>query len=371
MAASRQRGEVLLDVRCLQGPSAQRGIGTYARGLTRALSEAEFEYSALVDDDLGPVELPPGATTIHRVRRRSHGRFAGYEDAVALRDDLARIRPALYHALTLSLPSSAPCPVAVTVHDLVPWAFGGWRMLGERFRHRVARRLLPRAELIFAVSESTRRDLLQIAHAEDSRVRVVYEGVDPAFVPRPGAAERVERRWGVAGRYYLFVGALDVRKDPRGLLRAWRTAIAAGAPGDLVVAGDPGRQAPSDMGGARMLGHVSDEELVDLLSAAACLLFPSLYEGFGLPALEAMACGCPVVAYRNSSLPEVVGEAGLLVRDRDSEALGQAAAGLLLDPRRREDLIGSGLAQARRFSWKETARRTIEGYRTLVEIIAP
>ena len=120
-----------------------------------------------------------------------------------------------------------------------------------------------------------------------------------------------------------------------------------------------------------MLGHVSDEELVDLLSAGACLLFPSLYEGFGLPALEAMACGCPVVAYRNSSLPEVVGEAGLLVRNRDSEALGRAAAELVLDPARRAGLIREGLAQARRFSWRETARRTIEGYRALVEIIAP
>ena len=371
MAASRQRREVLLDVRCLQGPSAERGIGTYARGLTRALSEAGFEYSVLVDEDLGPVDLPPGVTTIHRVRRRSHGRFAGYEDAIALRADLARIRPALYHALTLSLPSSAPCPVAVTVHDLVPWAFGGWRMLGERLRHRVARRLLPRAELIFAVSESTRKDLLKIARVQDSRVRVVYEGVDPAFVPRPGAADRVQRRWGVTGRYYLFVGALDVRKDPRGLLRAWRTATASGAAGELVVAGVPGRQAPTDMGGARMLGHVSEAELVDLLSAGACLLFSSLYEGFGLPALEAMACGCPVVAYRNSSIPEVVGEAGVLVRNRDSEALGRAAADLVLDPARRDLMVGRGLAQAARFSWKEAARQTVEGYQALLAIITP
>ena len=371
MAAARRRGEVLLDVRCLQGPSAQRGIGTYARGLTRALSEAGFVYSALVDEDLGPVDLPKNVTKIHRIRRRSHGRLAGYEDAVALRADLARIRPALYHALTLSLPSSAPCPVAVTVHDLVPWAFGGWRMLGERVRHRVARRLLPRAEMIFAVSESTRHDLLRIARVPESRVRVVHEGVDPDFVPRPGAAERVRQRWGIESSYYLFVGALDVRKDPRGLLRAWRTATAAGASGELVVAGDPGRQAPADMGNARMLGHVSVGELVDLLSGAACLLFPSLYEGFGLPALEAMACGCPVVAYRNSSLPEVVGEAGVLVRNRDAEALGRAAAELVLDDDRRSELVRRGLAQARQFSWKDTARLTIRGYSDLLEIMAP
>jgi glycosyltransferase involved in cell wall biosynthesis len=366
LAASRQRKEVLLDVRCLQGPSARRGIGTYARGLTRALSQAGFEYSALVDEELGPVDLPPAVTTIHRVRRRSHGRFAGYEDTVALRADLARIQPALYHALTLSLPSSSPCPVAVTVHDLIPWAFGGWRMLGERFRHQVARRLLPRAEMIFAVSQSTRADLLRLGGVEAERIRVVYEGVDPVFKPRDGAAERNHRRWDLAGPYLLFAGALDVRKDPRGLLRAWRTATAGGAAVELVVAGEPGRQAPAEMGGARLLGHVSTEEMVDLLSDARCLLFPSLYEGFGLPVLEAMACGCPVAAYRNSSLPEVAGDAGVLVSNGDAEALGQAAAELVLNPKRRAELVRKGLAQARRFSWTKTAAQTIEGYRALL-----
>ncbi|MDQ6919677.1 MAG: glycosyltransferase family 4 protein [Candidatus Dormibacteraeota bacterium] len=360
---------MLLDVRCLQGPSARRGIGTYARGLTRALSEIGFEYSVLVDGDLELPQLPPAVREIHRVRRRSHGRFAGYEDAVALRQDLDKIRPAIYHALTLSLPASSPCPVAVTVHDLIPWAFGGWRMLGERVRHQVARRLLPRAEMIFAVSNSTKADLLRIAHVAEDRVRVVYEGVDPEFRPRAGAEERIEHRWGLTGEYLLFVGALDVRKDPRGLVRAWQAAKAAGADLDLVVAGEPGGQAPADMGGARLLGHATSDELVDLLSGAACLLFPSLYEGFGLPALEALACGCPVVAYRNSSLPEVVGDAGLLVPNRDAEALGRAAAELVLDPARRRRLIDQGLAQAARFSWKGTADQTVKGYRDLLAII--
>ena len=244
-------------------------------------------------------------------------------------------------------------------------------MLGERFRHRVAKRLLPRADLIFAVSDSTRADLLRIAGAEESRIRVVHEGVDQAFRPRSGAAETVAKRWGLTAPYLLFVGALDVRKDPRGLLRAWRVATESGASCELVVAGEPGRQAPADMQGARMLGHVSPDELADLLSAAGCLLFPSLYEGFGLPALEAMASGCPVVAYRNSSLPEVVGEAGILVPNRDAVALGRSAAELMGDASRRHKLIQKGLAQAGRFTWKATARRTIAGYRSLIEIISP
>ena len=314
--------------------------------------------------------LPVAVERIHRVRRRSHGRFGEWEDAPALRDDLARIQPAVYHALSLTLPSSSPCPVAVTVHDLIPWAFGGWRMLGERLRHRVGRRLLPRAELIFAVSESTKADLLRIARVEKDRVRVVYEGVDPEFKPRSGARERIEGHWHLARPYALFVGALDVRKDPRGLVRAWKAAKAAGADIDLVVAGEPGGQAPKDMGGATMLGHATSDELVDLLSAAECLLFPSLYEGFGLPALEAMACGCPVVAYRNSSLPEVVGDAGVLAPNRDADALGRAAAELIEDRIRRQQLVDRGLTQAALFSWKKTAARTIEGYEALTAIIS-
>ena len=157
-----------------------------------------------------------------------------------------------------------------------------------------------------------------------------------------------------------------MRKDPRGLLRAWAAAREAGAKLDLLVAGDPGRQAPATMGEARLLGRVTDEELADLLTAAACLLFPSFYEGFGLPPLEALGCGCPVAAYRNSSLPEVVGEAGTLVPNRDAEALGRAAADLVLDGQRRRRAIAEGKRQAARFTWERAAKATVAGYRSLL-----
>jgi glycosyltransferase involved in cell wall biosynthesis len=113
------------------------------------------------------------------------------------------------------------------------------------------------------------------------------------------------------------------------------------------------------------LGHVSHSELVDLYSAAACFVFPSRNEGFGLPLLEAMACGCPVVAYRNSSIPEVVGEAGPLVEDGDAEALGAAAAQLACDSGRAEVARAAGLRRARRFTWARTASETIAAYRRL------
>ena len=357
---------VLIDARCLQGASARRGIGTYARGLLAGFESIGFDFEVLIDADLPSPELPVPARRIHRIRRRWHGRLAGYEDAVALEGDLRRLRPRLYHSLSLTLPGHAPCPVAVTVHDLIPWAFGGWRMAGERLRFRTARRLLPRAEMVIAVSEATARDCQRLAEVDQARIRGVHEGLDPVFSPRPGASDRVARRWRQERPYLIYVGALDVRKDPRGLLTAWDAARADGADVDLLIAGEPGAQAPRAMQGARPLGYVPNEELADLLAAAVCLIFPSRYEGFGLPALEAMGAGCPVVAYRNSSMPEVVGDAGILVANGDAPALGRAAAELARDPRGRSTLVEAGLKRARRFTWREAAQKTAAGYRDLL-----
>src|SRR5439155_9129771 len=191
------------------------------------------------------------------------------------------------------------------------------------------------ADAVIAVSRATAEDAARLRVAARQRVRVIPEAAGPVFAPRAGAAERVGGRWGVDGPYLLFVGALDARKDPRALLEAWRAARAA-RPGrqlELVLAGDPGRQAPP-MPGAIHVGRVDDESLADLYSAAGCLVFPSRYDGFGLPCLEAMACGCPVAAFRNSSLPEVVDDAGILVADGDGEALGKAAADMIREPER-------------------------------------
>jgi glycosyltransferase involved in cell wall biosynthesis len=164
----------------------------------------------------------------------------------------------------------------------------------------------------------------------------------------------------------LFVGALDARKDPAGLLRAWQVSRAAGADTELVLAGSASLQTPGGMGLARQLGYLDHSALVDVYSAATCLVFPSRYEGFGLPVLEAMACGCPVVAYDNSSLPEVGGEAAMLVTDGDAEALGRAASDIALSKDLAARLRSKGLAWAAKFSWNSAARATVGAYERLL-----
>lgn len=356
---------VLLDMRPLQGPSAGRGVGSYARGLLKGLIAEGFDsnLTLLLDAAHDEPPLPPGRYRLAGSRRRYHGQLAAYEEAVALASDLDRIRPDLYHAVDLRLPGRSHCPLTVTLHDLIPWAWGGPRMRGERFRFWLGKRLLKRADAVIAVSEATAADAVRWGGVDRGLVTVVPEAPDEVFRPRAGAGERVHERWGAQPGYLLFVGALDARKDPPSLLRAWTAARKVRPELELVVAGDPGKQAPSSMPGARMIGRVDDLELGDLYSAAGCLVFPSRYEGFGLPCLEAMACGCPVAAYRNSSLPEVVGDAGSLVDDGDAEALGRSAAAMTAEPERWRR---AGLERANGFSWRKAARQTIAVYESVL-----
>ena len=356
---------MLLDMRPLQGPSAGRGVGTYAKGLLGGLVEMGFDANVtlLLDGGRAAPELPRGAFDVAQTKRRYHGQLAGYEDAAVLGLDLRKLRPDVYHAINLWLPGRPPCPLVVTLHDLIPWAWGGPRMFGERFRYWLGKRLLRGADLVIAVSQTTADDAVRFARVDPGRMRVVLEAAAGVYRPREGAEERVRRRWGVDPGYLLFVGALDARKDPGSLLAAWRSAGNSRPGIRLVIAGDPGPQAPASMPGATMVGRIPEQDLADLYTAAGCFIFPSRYEGFGLPCLEAMACGCPVAAYRNSSLPEVVGEAGMLVPDGDARALGEAAAGMIAAPDRWREL---GLARARTFDWGKAAKATVEAYEAVV-----
>ncbi len=352
-------------MRPLQGPSAKRGVGSYASGILHGLIAEAFDrnLTLLLDSDLPVPPLPVGEYRLASSRRRYRGHLAAYEEAVVLGPDLGRIAPDLYHAIDLKLPARSPVPLVVTLHDLIPWAWGGPTMRGERFRFWLGKRLLKSAELVLAVSQSTADDAVRLGKVDRKRIQIVPEAAGDEFKPRPGAPDRVRRRWGLKSGYLLFVGALDARKDPAALLRAWHAASKTEPELELVIVGDPGRQAPRTMQGAHMLGQVDDAELADLYAAAGCLLFPSRYEGFGLPCLEAMACGCPVAAFRNSSVPEVVGGAGELVADGDAEALGRAALALALAPDRARR---SGFERAKTFGWRKAARQTIVAYESVL-----
>lgn len=361
-------GRVLLDVRPLQGLDRVRGIGTYVRGLLAGLTEEGFDdhLGLLVDGRERLPDLPRGKFIAFAVRPRYRGRAALVEEAVTMPRKLARIHPGVYHATSLALPARTAIPTVVTLHDLIPWALGGPELRGERARWWLGRRLLRQADVVIAVSRHTADDATRIGGVDPATVTVIPEAPAPMFTPREGARERVRERFGIQAPFLLYAGALDARKDPAGLLRAWDVVRGEGFDVPLVLTGDPGPQAPRDMTGATRVGHVRVEDLADLYSAAACLVHPSRYEGFGLTPLEAMACGCPVATYRNSSLPGVLDEAAALVEDGDAIALGRSVVAILRDPARAQGLRRAGLARARRYSWRSTAQQTIRVYEQLL-----
>ena len=267
----------------------------------------------------------------------------------------------------------------VTIHDvgfqkfLEQYQSRWWRLYGGRISNFAARA----ATHVIAVSESTKRDLVRELGVNPDQITVVYEGVDHEVF-----RQQSKKKCGIDGEYLLFVGTIQPRKNLVRLIEAFSLLTSHFPLLNLVIAGKEGwladeiYAAPRKFGvGERVkfLGYVPTDEIVSLMNGALALVFPSLYEGFGLPVLEAMACGCPVVASNISSLPEVVGSATHHGRVR-----GGSEAGILVDPHRvgdivrgiekvlrfskeeRQDLIGRGLKQAKKFTWQRAARETIE-----------
>lgn len=296
------------------------------------------------------VRIEPG----HDVRRVA---FGGAGKASVLARELGWYPFALgrldgvdvLHCPTYYGPLRPRVPLVVTVLDLSVWRFPE---LFPRWTRTAAPRLAPRvlraAQRILAISEFTKRELVEVLGVPEEKVAAVPLAVEPElFRPDGPAAE---------GEYVLAVGTLEPRKNLARLAEATRRlgvelrVVGAAGWGGVGAGGD----------GVRWLGRVGDDELARLYRGAAVLAYPSLYEGFGFPILEAMACGAPVVTSRGGSTEEVAGEAAVLVDPLDTAAI---AAGIDEARSRREELRARGLARAAAFSWDETARRTVEVYR--------
>ncbi|MGB9751894.1 glycosyltransferase family 4 protein [Roseiflexus castenholzii] len=269
----------------------------------------------------------------------------------------------------------------VTIHDLSYMVHPECAVPGvAAFLRDAVPRTLRRADVIVADSESTRRDLQRLLNIAPERVSVVYPAVDERFRPLPPEmCEPVRRRLRLPSRFILFVGTIEPRKNLVRLLEAFARidpATRRQGSGDLflVIAGRRGWMDQPvfetlDRLGLRdrvqILDFVADSDLPVVYNLAQAFVYPSIYEGFGLPPLEALACGTPVVTSDNSSLPEVVGSAALLVPADDVAALTQGMSRLLNDNALRAQLRQAGLEQARRFRWEASARQMIEHYHSL------
>ena len=323
------------------------GDETYVRNLLRTLPEpaadAGLELAAVTRR---PDLVPPGVEAIELRARSQELRMAWRLPRL-----LRRLGADLVHT-QYALPLRSPCPGIVTIHDL---SFEDASLMRARDRL-VFRAVVPRAARtaarVVTVSERTKRDLLDRYGLSPEQVVVTPNGVDPAFGPAQGG--RTASKSLLQSPYALAVGAIERRKNQRAAL------VAARAVGlELVVVGPAKDERVADelrRGGALLEGYVSDERLAELYRGAACLVQPSRHEGFGLPVLEAMASGTPVVAVSDPALVEVAGDAAVVV---DARGLSDGIRRALTE---RETLVAAGLERARLFSWEETARATVRVY---------
>jgi glycosyltransferase involved in cell wall biosynthesis len=291
-----------------------------------------------------------------------------------VRSIVRRSPPPLYHSPYYLMPYRPGVPTVLTAYDVIPLIYPQYYTVPQRFIFRFAHALaLKTARVTLAISEATKTDLVRRLGAQPDRIRVTPLAADPCFTPQSMAAlQTVREKYQLPDRYVLYVGSNKPHKNLVRLVTAFSNFQLPTSNVHLVIAGSWDDRYPEAQQLAlgndriRILGPIGEADLPALYSGAVVFAFVSEYEGFGLPPLEAMACGTPVIASHTSSLPEVVGEAGLLVDPHDVEAIAAALERLVSDPNLRADLAQRSLERAAQFSWEQTARLTLSAYRTLM-----
>ena len=362
--------EVLLDARMIR----HSGIGTYLRGLC-----GQFEGHAFFKNHSLGLAVSQGDL---------NGRFPAshfYSPIYSLREQFEypfrESRCRLWHAPHYNAPVWKNTKLVVTIHDVIHWIFRGqfFTPLQSAYARFFIRNSVRKADRIIAVSEKTREDLIQYFDAPPDKIRVVYEGVSPLFSEPPKPEERREilAKYGLPEKFYLYVGLIKPHKNVKRLIDVFQSLRKDGKiDAALVLVGKKDKRYPAGYETLKNLetgngihylaGLGSENELRSLYHSARALVHPSLYEGFGLTVLEAMASGTPVIVSRAASLPEVAGDAACYIDPQSESSLAEALVDLEENSRRRENLAEKGKVQAKKFTWAKAAEETINVYREVL-----
>jgi glycosyltransferase involved in cell wall biosynthesis len=360
------------------------GIGTYIRNLLRQLSrlDRDTEYVLLCRPDDRAALAALGSN--FRAVAESSG---NYSVAEQLKIPLALKREGvtLFHAPHYVLPPLVSCRSVVTIHDCIHLMFPQY--LPNRLALRYARTSIAlaarRATRILTVSESSKRDIVRLVDVDPGRIDVIYNAYDERFgiEPREEEVVRVRERYQLHDEFVMYAGNVKPHKNLERLIQAFDLVRKRGLDHlKLVLIGDEISKYAALRRAVhhhqlhkyvRFLGYLPEETLAVMYRLAGVFVFPSLYEGFGLPPLEAMASGTPVVTSNVSSLPEVAGDAARLVDPYDPAAIADGIYEVLNDERLRQDLRIKGLARARQFSWEQSVRRILEIYRDVSHASEP
>lgn len=359
----------------------QSGTGIYAAELAQWLptvgAPSGVDVATIWPEGIphARLDFPAHEAFVYRRIRGPLGRI--WYDQIGINGDVKRLRADLVHYPASVGNLFGVSNMVVTVHDLSFLHDPGWFHHGRAVYFRFAvSRSVHIATRIIAVSQHTADDLVRCLGVPRERIDVIPNGVDASFRPMEERCEHedvkaIRKRLNLPQRFVLYVGTLEPRKNLVRLIEAW-SSIAGECPHDLVLAGrdgwkvEPIRAAAAASPYAERIhfaGHVARESLPALYNAADAFAYPSLFEGFGIPPLEAMACGTPVLTSNVSSLPEVVDDAAVLVEPTDVDAIAEGLRRLLTDEELRDSLRNKGLARAAHFSWKQTAERTVSAYR--------
>jgi glycosyltransferase involved in cell wall biosynthesis len=352
------------------------GIHTYIAHLLRALPQVDEAFRYTVYSNAQP---PLDGRTRVRSTRWPTARplarilWEQFAQPMALRRD----RPDLLHATAFVSPLLSKRAAVITVYDLSFALFPDlFRGPNQTYLRAFTRRSVKRARRVIAISERTRRDAHRLYGVPLDRIDVARPGVDARFRPLPpDEVEAFRRRRSLPERFFLYLGTLEPRKNLSRLIEA--CALLEIGDWRLVLVGGKGWMVDELFAKVASLGlkervifagYAPDEDLPCWYNAATVFVYPSLYEGFGMPPLEAMACGTPVVASNAASLPEVVGDAGLTVEPENVPGLAEAMRCAWEDASLRGELSRRGIERAQGFTWEATARATVESYRRALEV---
>ncbi len=365
------RPTIGFDATTLNG--AKTGVGYYTSHLLTHLLAADTEHDYLLLSNR-PIDGAPGGRALST-------RYTFPNRTVWMQGVLPALlhaeRPLLCHFTNSIAPLPTSVPTVITIHDMTLSLFP---RLHQVRKHLVARPIIPlaarRAAAIITVSQSARQDIIRLLHVPADKVHVIYEAAAPHFQPVSTAcAAAIREKYGLPDRIILYVGTIEPRKNLVRLVEAFARLRAAGLPHHLLLVGQPGWHAQplyqriEALGlhdAVHFTGYVPTDDLVALYNLADVFAFPSLYEGFGLPIVEAMACGVPVVTSRRSSLGEIAGDAALTVDPYAVDELTAALESVLTQPPLAADLRERGLARAASLSWAEAARQTLAVYASVL-----
>jgi glycosyltransferase involved in cell wall biosynthesis len=362
-------------------PAQPAGAGIYIINLVRALAALDSGHELTVFVERGKYPLfglsPNDKLHFIQVQDKPPWQRLIWEQTFfpAL---VRRAGVDLLHSPHYTMPLALPCRSVVTFHDMIFFIYPQYHTLVKRYFFRWFIRVSGRwANALIADSESTRRDAIKLAGVPAEKIHTVHLGVTDEFrtIRDVQVLDQIKAKYQLPENFLLYVGVMEPRKNLAGLLKAYQTLVAEGIQQHLVIAGGKGWMidqvlasvAESEMKARiHFTGHVPHEDLPAIFNLAEVFVYPSLYEGFGIPVLEALACATPVVTSNISSIPEITGDCALLIPPTDQQALTSALQRLLKDKSLRQDLARCGPERAAYFTWTHTARRTLAVYQQIL-----